>query len=320
MNRVLIDDFLSNDLQTCVISGHVSPDGDCVGSVSALYLYIRKNFPEIDVKFYVERPKESLMFLPVLGEALFEYDEESALPDLFITCDVSSLDRIGVVPELFQKAKRTLCVDHHVSNQGFADDNIIDPDASSCAEVLFYCMDESKIDREIAEALYTGIVHDSGVFQYANTRPETMEAAAALMRKGVNFCDIIENSFNIRTYVQNRVMGYVLSRCRQYSDGQIVTGSITLEEMAAYGADKKDLDMIVSQLRLTQGAEAAVFIYQTGTNEFKVSLRSNSYLDVAEAASLFGGGGHVRAAGFTLSGDEDFVEKKIIEVLKTRHR
>ena len=319
MNRVLIDDFLTHDLHTCVISGHVNPDGDCVGSVSALYLYIRKYFPEIDVRFYIERPKDALMFLPILREALFEY-EESEQPDLFITCDVSSLDRIGVVPELFKKSKRTLCVDHHVSNPGFADDNIIDPDASSCAEVLFYCMDESKIDTEIAEALYTGIVHDSGVFQYSNTRPETMEAAAALMRRGINFCDIIENSFNIRTYVQNRVMGYVLSRSRQYSEGKIVAGSITLDEMAAYGADKKDLDMIVSQLRLTRGAEAAVFIYQTGTDEFKVSLRSNTYLDVAEAAALFGGGGHVRAAGFTAAGDEGFVEKKIIEVLKARLR
>ena len=287
-----IDEFFTKQIHSCAIAGHVNPDGDCVGSVAAMYLYIRKYFPWIDVRLYLEQPKDELMFLPGLKDAIFERPK-AGKTDLFITC-----------------------VDHHVSNPHFAVNNLIDAEASSCAEVLFYLMDEEKIDSEIAEALYTGIIHDSGVFQYKNTRPETLEAAASLLRKGVPFNEIIDDSFNKRTYLQNRILGYVLCGSRLYADGRIVAGSVTYSEMDRFGATKKDLDIIVSQLRLTKGVEAAVFVYQTGTEEFKVSLRSNTYLDVAAVAGRFGGGGHVRAAGCTIKGDVDSVEKAIVEAVR----
>ena len=310
-----IDEFFTKEIHTCAIAGHINPDGDCVGSTAALYLYIRKNFPWIDVKLYLEQPKDELMFLPGLCDAIFERPNPEK-KDIFVTCDVSAIDRIGQAEELFDLADHTLCIDHHVSNPHFAEKNLVDPEASSCAEVLYYLMDEEKIDSNIAEALYTGIIHDSGVFQYQNTRPETLEAAASLLRKGVPFNEIIDNSFNKRTYLQNRILGYVLCGSRLYADGKIVAGSVTNSEMDRFGATKKDLDIIVSQLRLTKGVEAAVFVYQTGTEEFKVSLRSNSYLDVAAVAACFGGGGHVRAAGCTIKGDVDSVEKAIVEAVR----
>jgi phosphoesterase RecJ-like protein len=310
-----IDEFFTKEIHTCAIAGHINPDGDCVGSTAALYLYIRKNFPWIDVKLYLEQPKDELMFLPGLCDAIFERPNPEK-KDIFVTCDVSAIDRIGQAEELFGLADHTLCIDHHVSNPHFAEKNLVDPEASSCAEVLYYLMDEEKIDSKIAEALYTGIIHDSGVFQYQNTRPETLEAAASLLRKGVPFNEIIDDSFNKRTYLQNRILGYVLCGSRLYADGKIVAGSVTNSEMDRFGATKKDLDIIVSQLRLTKGVEAAVFVYQTGTEEFKVSLRSNSYLDVASVAACFGGGGHVRAAGCTIKGDVDSVEKTIVEAVR----
>ena len=310
-----IDEFFTKEIHTCAIAGHINPDGDCVGSTAALYLYIRKNFPWIDVKLYLEQPKDELMFLPGLCDAIFERPNPEK-KDIFVTCDVSAIDRIGQAEELFGLADHTLCIDHHVSNPHFAEKNLVDPEASSCAEVLYYLMDEEKIDSKIAEALYTGIIHDSGVFQYQNTRPETLEAAASLLRKGVPFNEIIDDSFNKRTYLQNRILGYVLCGSRLYADGKIVAGSVTNSEMDRFGATKKDLDIIVSQLRLTKGVEAAVFVYQTGTEEFKVSLRSNSYLDVASVAACFGGGGHVRAAGCTIKGDVDSVEKAIVEAVR----
>ena len=310
-----IDEFFTKEIHTCAIAGHINPDGDCVGSTAALYLYIRKNFPWIDVKLYLEQPKDELMFLPGLCDAIFDRPNPEK-KDIFVTCDVSAIDRIGQAEELFGLADHTLCIDHHVSNPHFAEKNLVDPEASSCAEVLYYLMDEEKIDSNIAEALYTGIIHDSGVFQYQNTRPETLEAAASLLRKGVPFNEIIDDSFNKRTYLQNRILGYVLCGSRLYADGKIVAGSVTNSERDRFGATKKDLDIIVSQLRLTKGVEAAVFVYQTGTEEFKVSLRSNSYLDVAAVAACFGGGGHVRAAGCTIKGDVDSVEKAIVEAVR----
>ena len=147
-----LDDIFTKSIKTCAIVGHVSPDGDAVGSVTALYGYVRKNFPWIDAELYLERPKESLMFLPGLAEAFFDTPEDS-VRDLFVSCDVSSTDRFGVAGNLFPLAKKTFCVDHHISNPHFADINIVDADASSCAEVLYGLMDPSKIDLDIATSL-----------------------------------------------------------------------------------------------------------------------------------------------------------------------
>ncbi len=307
-----LEDFFTDKVHTCAIAGHVNPDGDCVGSTAAMYLYIKKYFPRIDAELYLERPKDSLMFLPGISDAVFEKPETKKY-DLFVTCDVSNTERIGLAGDLFGEADHTLCIDHHVSNPGFADVNFIDADASSCAEVLFYLMGEERIDRDIAIALYTGIIHDSGVFQYKNTRAETLKAAAFLIEKGIPFSDIIEKSFNSRTYIQNKVLGYVLCRCELQFDGRIISGCITSEEMSSLGATRQDLDIIVSQMRLTEGVEAAVFVYQTGDEEFKVSFRSNNYLDVAAVAGRFGGGGHVRAAGCTVNGDIKYVLSAVLE-------
>ena len=175
-----LDDVFTQNIKTCAIVGHVSPDGDAVGSTAALFLYVRRNYPWIDAELYLERPKESLMFLPGLSDVFFETPEESTR-DLFVSCDVSSTDRFGVAGNLFPLAKKTFCIDHHVSNPLFADINVVDADASSCAEVLYGLMDPAKIDLDIATALYTGLVHDSGVFQYSNTRGKTLRVAADLL-------------------------------------------------------------------------------------------------------------------------------------------
>ena len=296
-----LDDIFTKSIKTCAIVGHVSPDGDAVGSVTALFGYIRKNYPWIDVELYLERPKESLMFLPGLADAFFETPEDS-VRDLFVSCDVSSTDRFGIAGNLFPLAKKTFCVDHHISNPHFADINIVDADASSCAEVLYGLMDPSKIDLDIAISLYTGIIHDSGVFQYSNTRGETLRIAADLLERGVPASRIIDESFNQRTMRQSRILGKVLQESELYMDGKVIVGSVTLADMSEFDVTKKDLDGIVSELRLVTGVLAAVFIYETEPSVFKVSLRSNGDLDVSRAAGTFGGGGHIKAAGCTISG------------------
>ena len=296
-----LDDIFTKSIKTCVIVGHVSPDGDAVGSVTALYGYVRKNFPWIDVELYIERPKESLMFLPGLADAFFDTPEDS-VRDLFVSCDVSSTDRFGVEGNLFPLAKKTFCVDHHISNPLFADINVVDADASSCAEVLYNLMDPAKIDLDIATSLYTGIIHDSGVFQYSNTRGETLRIAADLLERGVPASRIIDESFNQRTMRQSRILGKVLQESMLYMDGKVIVGSVTLEDMNTFEVIKKDLDGIVSELRLVKGVLAAVFIYETEPSVFKVSLRSNGELDVSRVAGAFGGGGHIKASGCTIEG------------------
>lgn len=309
-----LDEVFTKSIKTCAIVGHVSPDGDAVGSTTALFLYIRKNYPWIDAELYIERPKESLMFLPGLLDAFFDTPEDS-VRDLFVSCDVSSIDRLGVAGNLFPLAKKTFCIDHHISNPRFADINVVDADASSCSEVIYGLMDPEKIDLDIATSLYTGIIHDSGVFQYSNTGSRTLRVAADLLERGVPASRIIDESFNQRTMRQSRILGKVLQDSLLYMDGKVIAGSVTMGDMREFDVTKKDLDGIVSELRLVTGVLAAVFIYETEPSVFKVSLRSNGDLDVSRAAGAFGGGGHIKAAGCTITGELSEVRGLLLDEL-----
>ena len=294
MNKIA--DILEN-VKTLGIAGHIRPDGDCVGSCMALYLYVKEWYPQIDL----DHPREVFSYLSCMDEVKMESSGAKEY-DLFITLDVSSIDRLALALESFQKAKRTVCIDHHVSNQGFAHVNIVEGDISSASEVLYTLLDKEKVTRPVAEAIFTGIIHDTGVFQYSSTSPQTMRIAANLMETGLDFGKIIESSFYEKTYIQNQVMGRVLAESILILDGRFIIGYLKHKQMNFYGISAKDLDGIVSQLRLTKGVEVAMFLYEYSTQSFKVSLRSNGKVDVSEIAVYFGGGGHVRAAGFEMQG------------------
>ena len=287
-------------VKTVGIGGHIRPDGDCVGSCMALYLYIRTYFPDIDVTVYLDHPKPIFGHIECIDEIKTEADNR--VFDLFITCDVSARDRLALAGDLFEKAKKTVCIDHHVSNQGFADINHVQGDISSCCEVLYGILDSEKVTLPIATAIYTGMVHDTGVFQYSSTSPETMRIAGELMKTGIPFSRIIDESFYQKTYIQNQVMGRVLAESILLQNGTCIIGYLRRRDMDFYGVEGSDLDGIVSQLRLTKGVEVAMFIYETETQTFKVSLRSNGKVDVSKVAVFFGGGGHTRAAGCDLHG------------------
>lgn len=290
-----------NDVTTIGIGGHVRPDGDCVGSCMGLYLYLTTYYPNLDVTVYLEKPKPVFDYIAGMDQVKNEADEGKIF-DLFITCDVSARNRLAVAGELFENAKKTVCIDHHISNIGFADINHVEGEISSCCEVLYGLLDKDKITREIATAIYTGMVHDTGVFQYATTSPDTMRIAGELMKTGIPFNTIIDESFYQKTYLQNQVMGRVLAESIMTQDKTCIIGYLKLKDMEFYGVEGKDLDGIVSQLRLTKGIEVAIFIYELDTQYFKVSLRSNGRVDVSKVALYFGGGGHQRAAGCDISG------------------
>ena len=168
------------------IAGHVRPDGDCVGSTLAVYNYIRFYYPKVDVRLYLEPIPNIFKFLAHSSDIRNEYTDEITF-DLFIAEDCGDTGRLGNAAKYFEHAAHTFCIDHHVSNQAFADDNYIFPDASSTCELVFELMDEEKITKEIAECLYTGMVHDTGVFQYSCTSAKTMNIAGRLMDKGIDY-------------------------------------------------------------------------------------------------------------------------------------
>ncbi|MDO4260501.1 MAG: bifunctional oligoribonuclease/PAP phosphatase NrnA [Eubacteriales bacterium] len=288
-------------VRTVAIAGHIRPDGDSVGACIGLWNYIRDNFPETEADIWLEKPDVKFSLLDGFGE-IRQPDGEERSYDLFISVDCASLDRLGGALPYFEKAGRTICVDHHISNPGFAQENVILPDSSSTCEVLCGLMEPEKISGAAAAALYTGIAHDTGVFQYSCTSPATMRTAAMLMEKGIPYSRLLEETYYKKTYRQNQVMGKALLESMRLLDGRIIVSVMRKREMDFFGVTATDLDGIVSQLRLTEGVEVAIFLNQIGNMEYKVSLRSKELVDVSQVASYFGGGGHVRAAGVTMRG------------------
>lgn len=283
------------------IAGHVRPDGDCTGSCLALYQYLRMYYPEVSTDVYLEEIPNSFHMLTGADEIRHELPEDTGY-DVFFALDCGDTKRLGFAGTLFEQAKKTVCIDHHVSNLAFADVNQIVPDASSTSELIYDLLEKERITKEIAEALYLGIVHDTGVFQYSCTKPSTMEAAAELLRKGIDGPKIIEKTFYEKTYAQNQVLGKALLESIRLMDGKVIFSYITKKSMNFFGVKAKDLEGIVSQLRVTTGVEVAIFLYELESGEFKVSLRSKEKVDVSKVAQYFGGGGHVRAAGLTFRG------------------
>lgn len=286
--------------QTIAIAGHVRPDGDCVGSCMGLYNYILENYPDKNVSVYMETAESGLDYISHMDDVKDTLDVENV--DLLILLDVSDVARIGVAADLFKSCENTICIDHHISNTGLAKENVIVPHASSTAEVLYDLLLEEKISKAVAEALYTGIIHDSGVFKYASTSEHTMNIAGKLMSKGIDFQSIIDEGFYAKSYRQNQILGRALLESIVFFDGKCIFSVVSAKDMEFFGVGPRDLGGIVEQMRLTEGVECAIFLYELNHLEYKVSLRSKKYLDVNKIANYFGGGGHVRAAGCTMEG------------------
>lgn len=283
------------------ISGHVRPDGDCVGAVLALQMYLNKCVPGATVQVFLEKPADIFKELKGVDEIISDCPDEEPF-DVFFALDCNE-DRLEGNAKYFQTAKKKINIDHHVSNKGCGDVNCVVPEAAAACEVLYDLMDKELLDQDIAMALYIGIIHDTGVFQYSNTTEKTMMAGAKLITYGFDYARLIQETFYQKTYVQMQIMGRALMESVRFMDGRCIVSVVDKKTMDFYGAVPKDLDGIVSQLRNIKGIECAIFMYQTGPLEYKVSMRSSEKVNVSQIASFFGGGGHVRAAGCTMQGN-----------------
>lgn len=282
------------------ISGHVRPDGDCTGACLGLWQYLRKCLPGADVRVFLEKPPDIFSKIGGFGEIVTDFPDEAPF-DVFFVLDTSP-DRLGGAEKYFLSAIKKINIDHHVTNRGCGDVHYVRPQVGSTCELLYDLMDKDKLDRDIALAVYTGIIHDTGVFQYSNTSPETMRKGAELIGYGFDFPRLIQETFYQRTYVQAQIVGRALMESIRFMDGSCIVSAVDKRIMDFYNAQPKDLDGIVNQLRNIKGISCAIFMYQTGGQEYKVSLRSDEKVDVARVAAYFGGGGHARAAGCTMTG------------------
>lgn len=282
------------------ISGHIRPDGDCVGSCMAMYMYLKNALPkETEIDIILEPIPEDLKKI-ACTDMIRQYPRRKKY-DVFIALDVNA-ERLGESAAAFKKAGKTINIDHHISNAGDGDVNYIFPEASSASELAYELMDKKYVDVEIAKSLYIGIIHDTGVMQYSNTHPSTLRVLAELLEYGFDFPKLIDETFYEKTYTQNQILGRALTESILFLDGKCIVAGIGNKTMKFYGIGAKDVDGIVNQLRITKGVEVAIFTYEYEASTWKVSLRSNGLVDVSKVCEFFGGGGHVRAAGAVLHG------------------
>ncbi len=289
------------DAGTIGIGGHVRPDGDCVGSTVALLLFLQKRFPEKRVDLFLEKYPDVFRDLKGTEQIRTDFQTDVETYDVFFCVDCAA-ERLGDARKYFDQAKKTINVDHHISNSGCGMINFVVPTASSASELVYELLEGEELDVDIARAIYTGIIHDTGVFQYSCTSPHTMEIGAKLIGYGFDFSKLIAETFYEKTYLQTQILGRALLESIQFMDGHCTVSCVEQRIMEFYGVTSSDLDGIVNQLLNIKGVDCAVFMYQTGALQYKVSMRSNEKVNVARIAQLFGGGGHVRAAGCTMTG------------------
>ena len=287
------------------ISGHIRPDGDCVGSCMALYLYLKKALPDAVITVYLEESAKEYHQIAGIQDIDFAFQPKEYY-DVFFCLD-STPDRLGAALSLYELARKKINIDHHITNAGSGDVNYIQPEIGSCAELIYNLIPEADMDNDIAKAIYIGIIHDTGVFQFSNTKPSTLLAGAQLIQYDIDFANLIQESFYEKSYKQTKIMADVVLRSQMYLEGKCLAGTMTKEDMVRLEAKVHDLTGIINRLKSVRGVDCAVFVYETEADTFKVSLRTSDKIDATVIARVFNGGGHVRAAGCTVQGSLDSV-------------
>lgn len=303
--------------KSIALGTHIRPDGDAFGSSLGLYSYLKKSFPEARIDLYMIDPNPLFSFLPGFDELKTEPSDEAY--DLFIALDMGDKERLGKAKVLLENALETACIDHHLGYKGIAPEanSYVVEDASSTAELVYDLIGADAVDDDIAICIYTGIVCDTGVFQYSNTTQKTMEKAGYLLTFGFDHSRVISKAFYEKNYRQTLLLGRSLLESILLMDGRVIVSVISQRTLRFYNATSKDLEGIVSQMMHTKGVDVAIFMHETVTGEYKVSLRSNENIDVEVIARKLGGGGHERAAGLTMTGSSyDVINNVTAEVEK----
>ena len=299
--------------ENIVISAHTNPDGDAVGSVFALAMAIA----EIGIKPIVLIEKYSEKFNFIKGtEYIYNGNYDDLNPDVFIAVDCGSKERLGDSEAVFDRAKTTFNIDHHISNTNFAQNNIVLGGVSSACEVVFEIIKNfCQLNKDIAEALYTGMVTDTFSFKYNSTSKNTMEIAGKLIETGISFAEIQDKVLYEHTKTEVEVFKKALNNFK--IDGKVAYTTLTNEEIQNCGATNKDLDGIVEYILNIKGVEVSCFIYAKNENLCKISLRSKK-INVNEIATVFDGGGHILASGATFEGNIENALSSVLNEIKKR--
>lgn len=301
-----------------VILTHETPDGDAIGSSLAMRVALKqlgKN-PDVIIK---EVPK-IFDFLPGREEIKENSDIEKY--DLAISLDCADFKRL-VGNEYFENAKQTIVIDHHGSNKMYGDINFINPVSPACCQILIGMFQyfNINIDKELGTCILTGIITDTGGFRYSGVTPETFEFTADLLQKGVNVSDIYKRVLDTKTKSNFELMKRTIDRMEFLQDGKVTFTYITNKDLEEVNAGIGDHEGLVEIGRDIEGVEVSVFIRQREDDEnlYKVSMRSNDYVNVSDVCLMFSGGGHEKAAGAIVQGDIEQVKQKVMNEIGRAH-
>lgn len=286
---------------------HENPDGDTLGSASAIFQVLTKigKSPAMVCKDVVPKP---FLFLPQMDK--IQSDMLFGDYEAIVVIDCGDLRRTGFADrlrEFVKKNKIVINIDHHPKNDlhKIATINFCDQKSSSTAEIIWEIISlmPVEIDKNIATALLTGLYTDTGGFKHSNTSPKTLKIAAELLKHGGKIKLITQNVSLNKTVPAMKLWGLVLSRLHRHNELKIVSSVITQKDLAACGASQDDIAGVVNLMNTIPESRATILFYETEDKQIRASLRTeDEHVDVAQLAAIFGGGGHKKASGFTING------------------
>jgi phosphoesterase RecJ-like protein len=305
-----------NKSSKVIVTSHVNPDGDNIGAALALCQALKKLGKEA---YFVldDKVPEIYSFLEgaegVQNPVSFQADGF----DLVISVDCGDLDRLGRVKGLVGDRK-LINIDHHISNTKFGSINLVEDNAAASAEIIYRLIKSMGIfvDKAIAECVYTGIVTDTGQFQYSNTTEETHVISAELIIAGVKPADLFSKIYQNNPKEKVLLIKEALKSLEFHFNESV--SCITMSKAQLDDISKEDLDTegVVNLARDISTVEVAVFLKEKAPNVIKASLRSKNRVDVCAIAQTFGGGGHIRAAGCTIEDTLERAKERILTAIQ----
>lgn len=304
-----------------IVTSHINPDGDNIGSALALCLALKKLGKEA-VFVLDDNVPELYKFLEGAKEVQKPASFFNHGFDLVISMDCGDFERLGKVRDLTEGIQ-LINIDHHISNTNFGFINLVESDAAATAEIAYKLIKTMGIfiDKDIAQCIYTGIVTDTGQFQYTNTTEETHVIAAELIIAGVNPSDIFFRIYQNNPKEKVLLIKEVLKSLDFHFNDKVSCITLSKAQIDNISKDELDTEGLVNLARDIESVEVAVFLKEKKSNEIKASLRSKSIVDVSAIAKVFGGGGHIRASGCGISGTlEQAKEIILLEIEKALFR
>ncbi len=305
------------DVDEIALACHVGPDGDALGSMLGFATAAIAAGKSVAASFGSPfTVPASLGFLPV--DLLSKPGEFPTAPELMVTFDAGSADRLGELAHNATKARTLAVLDHHVTNAGFGDISIVDGSAAATGELVFELLGilEWEVTPVVADCLHTALMTDTGRFTYENTSPRTLRIAADLIESGARPTLISRHVYEEAPYGYLRAAAVALARSQLDASKGVVSTHIADADLKEAGIEWGDMDSLIDTIRLAEEADVAVLAKVHDDGRVKVSMRSRGATDVGSLASSMGGGGHRLAAGFTTEGEPEAVIRKVIDVIE----